>query len=961
MAERRLPIAFGVVLLLGLLAARGIPWLTHEREVIAATPTPNAISAVSPIGLEPRAQACTSPVTYSPQSEVARFVVRDKQKGGGPPLLITAHGPGYKTSAQLPGGYPGAGPAEVPLKTPRSSLLGEFCIRNMGDKKVELAGTEEGRTVGRTSTAVNGAQVSAQLSLTFRRAEPAALGSRIGALFRHDAAFNPMTPLLLWILAIALLVLVPVGTFWALSAGFASADAAAAGAGAATPGFPFAAWLGRSRRRLAPAATRVATLPAWVWLAVAFASTAVWLYVWASRTHSFQNDEMAYVYQARWIDTGLPHSLWDFDVVRTGIQRLNILILAPIVGLFGGPEWARIGHVVNVLLWTSTAIPVYLLVRGLRVAGRWALLAAGLTVFVPWAVVATSFLTEPVAYPAWAFAIWAIWRCVTRPSWRADLLAVALVAVAGVARVNLLALAAVLVVAVVAQELRFGGGRPVRERAAAFARAHLGLVAAAGLVLLVLLLSAAGAVSGADRLFGFYGLANRFHVPTQLLTSKLDVYTTRFIAGFAFVPFAFGLAWAVQTLFRPRDPERFAFVAIGVLAIASIIYTSAGAGFDERYIIYYAPLFAVAFAVALADRDTKPVLVGAAGLVGALLLLSQTWSTSPQGAYSWFVSPAETIYANVILQRIGNDLPSPAHARDVAFVLTLGVVALCMLAASRHRSARTAMGFLIAGVVATQLFQTQDAISRHVNGAGSRAAAGDAARSWVDEAIYGKSHAAILAVNQGNTTAIDPIWAELQFWNDSVSSVVTVGTRGIQVPPSDTYAEARIDPDTGRLETPSLAPYVVLQRGFTGVGFDARVVKQASYLALDLVQLRSRNIFWTASGMQLDGYMDPGRPVAIKVYRHAVTGAGAWCAHADVFAPSGLKTRATLTGPDSRQTKPVPATTAVRVEIPVRFGTRPSLDLTLSATGKVPLADGRIQSVQIAGIGVEKCPPGIGP
>jgi hypothetical protein len=427
------------------------------------------------------------------------------------------------------------------------------------------------------------------------------------------------------------------------------------------------------------------------------------------------------------------------------------------------------------------------------------------------------------------------------------------------------------------------------------------------------------------------------------------------------VPFVFGLAWAAQTLFRPRDPERFAFVTIAVLAIASIIYTSAGAGFDERYIIYYAPLFAVAFAVALADRETKPLLVAIAGVLGAFLLLTQAWSTQPQGDYSWFVSPAETIYANVVLQRIANDLPSPDHARDVAFVLTLLIVALCVVAASRHRAARRIMAFLIGAVLVTQLFQTQDAISRYVNRAGARFGPTAADRSWVDQAIYGKSHAAVLAVGQGNTGPYDPIWAELQFWNDSVSSVVTVGTRLIQVPLSDTYAEASIDTEKGRLVTPFLAPYVVLPRGFPGVGFDARVVKQASYLALDLAQLRSRNVFWVATGAQPDGYLDPGKPVAIRVYRHAVTGAGAWCAHADVVAPFGLNSRATLRGPTSRLTKRIPATKAVRVEIPLRFGDRPHLDLTLSATGKTKLDDGRVQSVQIAGVGVQRCPPDINP
>jgi hypothetical protein len=145
------------------------------------------------------------------------------------------------------------------------------------------------------------------------------------------------------------------------------------------------------------------------------------------------------------------------------------------------------------------------------------------------------------------------------------------------------------------------------------------------------------------------------------------------------------------------------------------------------------------------------------------------------------------------------------------------------------------------------------------------------------------------------------------------------------------------------------------------VGFDTRIVKQASYLALDLAQLRSRNLLWTTTGAQYDGYLDPGKPVTIRVFRHAAHGPGPWCAHADVVAPFGLNSRATLAGPTSRLTKLVPSTKAVRVEIPLRFGSRPHLDLALTATGKAKLADNRIASVQIAGIGVQRCPANIGP
>jgi hypothetical protein len=952
MPSRRIAIFAGVALLVALLLFRGVPYLTQKREVIASTPTPNAITAVSPIGLKPRSQICTNQVSFGPDSQVARFVTADPIQAKGPPLEITASAPGYRARAQVPGGYPGSGPVEVRLAPPKRSLIGEFCIRNAGRAQVVLAGTQEGRTVGRSVATVDGVLSSAQLSLTLRHGRNASVLARLGSLFDHDAALNPMTPALVALLGLAVLILVPLGAFWALAMSFAAADAAAIGADVAPPPVPFARPARRLRERAAPVATRVAAIPAPVWLGVILFIAALWFYVWAMRTHAFQNDEARSVYLARWVDTGLPGSLWNFSIVDTGIQRLNIFILAPIVGLLGGPGWVRTAHAVNAVLFVSAAVPVYLTVRGLRMAARWAVLAAVLTVFMPWAVLTTSFLTEPVAYPAFAWAIWAIWRAVVRPGWRTDLLAIALAVVAASSRVNLLGLTAVLVLAVVAQELRYADGREPRARLHHLLRSHVVLVAAVAIVVLTLVLSATGALD-LNKLAGFYSFQNRLNVPAHLLTSKLDVYTTRFIAGFAFVPFVFGLAWAAQTLFRPQDPERFGFVVVGALAIASIIYSSAGAGFDERYIIYYAPLFAVAFVVALGGREVKPVLVGAAGLLGALLLLSQGWQTQPQGGYSWFAAPAETIYANVFLKRLAGDLPSADHVKEVAFVVTLFVVAACVMAVSKHRASRMFAGMLVAAVVALQFFQTQDAISNYVNGAGSRAAASVTQRSWVDQAIYGKSHAAILAVGAGNSLVFDPIWAEVQFWNDSVNSVVTVGGRVIQVPPSDTYYEASLDTTKGELVGATFAPYLVVPRGFVGVGFDSNAVKQAPYLALDLVKLRSRRLLWTADGAQPDGFMDPGKPVHIRVYRHA--GSVPQCAHADVASPY-IASRVTLADGGVKHSEPVAATKAVRVELPLRWSGRRYLDLTLSAAGKARLPDGRVQTVQISGVGVERCP-----
>jgi len=388
-----------------------------------------------------------------------------------------------------------------------------------------------------------------------------------------------------------------------------------------------------------------------------------------------------------------------------------------------------------------------------------------------------------------------------------------------------------------------------------------------------------------------------------------------------------------------------------------------GAGNDERYLIYYAPVFAVGFAMALGARELRPALVVIVGVLAAVLLWHHTWEAR-YGLFSWFVSPAETVYANAFLRRLASDVPSGLDVRVVALMLELGVVAVCAVAVSGHRRARTLVALLVAGVVIAQIGQTSDALSKYVNGAGLRFAANAQQRSWIDKAIYGKSNAAIFASAQANTPAYDPIWEEVQFWNNSVRSVVTLGEHGIQIPTSDSWTHGSVDPDTGRVLGGPLAPYLVVPRGWMGVGLNAQTVAQSPYTAVDLVKLRSPNLVWTSNGVQDDGFMTPGQPVTIRLYRPAL---GAQrknvCADVDVFAPLGFRGlhRIALADGALRRSVTVRETKPARVAVPLRHPERPFTDLTLTATGVTKLSDGRQVTVQISGVGVERCPAGVRP
>src|SRR4051794_14683410 len=165
-------------------------------------------------------------------------------------------------------------------------------------------------------------------------------------------------------------------------------------------------------------------------LVAAFALAAVVLVRYALRVHSFQPDEYIYVTEGRRIAQDVGNIFNGAYFLPTGIARLNAI--AGAVSQWLLPNDAALpGHkVVNAVGYASTVFPVYLIARGIGVRAGGAVLAAAGAVAIAWIPLTTSLLTEPLTYAVFAWAIWAIWRAAVRPGWRADLVAVALVALA---------------------------------------------------------------------------------------------------------------------------------------------------------------------------------------------------------------------------------------------------------------------------------------------------------------------------------------------------------------------------------------------------------------------------------------------------------------------------------------------------------------------------------------------------
>ena len=924
------------------------PFLQKEREVVTSTPGPPAIEP-SVVALEPGSEACLEGVTFEPRSEIARLGV--VPAAAAPELAITARGEGWSSRARVPAGKR-ADSVEVALDPPRGALVGAFCIRNAGDVRQDLAARGEGRATARPTLKVNGQEVLADVVLTLRRRSPAPVGSRVGEVVDHAAALNPLQPWLVWFLLGAFVLGVPAGALLALRAGSAAPDEPVAPPVRPAPAPPRVPGTARARAAAAAAARRARRVPAWAWLAGLVLAAAVWLWVWASRVGTWQNDEEEYVYLARWITDGLPERLWDFTFLARGLQRLEIFILALPLGTLPAPDAFLAAHAINVAIYASAAIPAWLVARGLGLGTRWRLLAAVLVLATPWVVYSTSFLTEPPGYGIWTWTVWAVWRACLRPGAGSDLLAFALVFLAALTRSGFLLLAPLLPLAVAARALRFGGAREAWRR-----NPVVTVVGGAGA--LALLGWIAGALPVGD-LAGNYGKGLNFGLGGFL--DKVAIYSGRLAVGTGFVVFAVGLAWLLSRLRGRRGEAEWVFAVVALLAAALLFVANVPAGADERYVIYVAPLLAVATAAAFAQRAVGPVAVGLCGVLAAWLVWRLGWNAEG-GPYGFFIGPAETFYARVGLLRLETYLPAWLPVKTAALVLALALTSACAYALSARRRAGTVAAALIAGLVVVQIAQAEYTMRKFANDAGARFGPSLEQRAWVDEAIHGEGRAAVFATSLGNTLGFEAVWRELQFWNTSVSDVALDGARAIRTPIGDAVYEIEVDRATGALRGP-LPGHVVVPRNFLAVMPVGDTVARVDYLPLDLLRLHTpAQARYTIGGVQPDGFIDSGAEASVRFFTAGLDPGVRWCARFPLHLPGdfsgrrggGTRWRVRL-GRRVEEGRLRPEE-ARDVDVPLPPGT-PARDGSVHAEGRVRLADGRTVALQIGQVHVVRCEGG---
>jgi hypothetical protein len=287
---------------------------------------------------------------------------------------------------------------------------------------------------------------------------------------------------------------------------------------------------------------------------------------------------------------------------------------------------------------------------------------------------------------------------------------------------------------------------------------------------------------------------------------------------------------------------------------------------------------------------------------------------------------------------------------------------------TRHRLAPRSAAVLLAALVLLQVGQTDYAVGRYIDQGMAGHGPGLNQRAWVDEEIYGKAKAGYWSVAGGNYGALyGPIAREIQFWNNSVTSVVVMDEQlGTSVPPGDDLVAATMNPTTGLVGAVRLRPgepvrpvprfLVVPADGLSAVY--GRLVTKSAYLPAALVEwkppLRMR---WSIKGTEPDGWLRPD-VATVRVFAAPLAQRSGQCVSVDVRAPVAWHGGWEVKSDGFRRRAEIEPRGFARVEVPLRAiaAGKPYQDVTLTGRGKqVKIEDGRTTTVQLAAVDVKPC------
>jgi hypothetical protein len=576
--------------------------------------------------------------------------------------------------------------------------------------------------------------------------------------------------------------------------------------------------------------TSVAAVPAVAWLVGLVAASTVLRFVFARAIPApfiFQ-DELLYS------ELGKSFGSTGHFAVRelagnAGVGPVYPVLISPAYALFGSLPHAYVAvKAINALLVSLSAVPVYLLTRRL-LAPLPSLLAAVLTLTLPWLFFSALVMTENAFFPIFLFWFWSLVVMLERPTLVRQLVMFALLALAYETRPQAVALLPALVTAlvlVVAGEAWFGDERPRRRAALRSALAFwpTWLLLALGAALFTVVELVVRGQSLSQSLLHAYARLGDVHYSvgsvlrwTLWHVAELDIVT-------GVIPFAALLAVLLAAFSRPTtSPALRAFAAaafgsclwllVEVGAFASSPYSLR---IQDRPLFYVVPVLLVALVVwAFSDVGRAWPLAGFAALMAAALP-----GTAPVPSF---------LGANTINDAFGllsvwvlRDKVTNVNGTMVAVMLAAMAAAAIFLLFPRRWAAVPVFlvfAFFAYGNHSVDFFlnnASHDAIKFGISGR----------KDWIDHAVG--RNADVAALFTGNRDYVT-LW-ENEFFNRSIKPVYYLYR------PADALVEQPVEPDlkTGALITggvPTRAPYALADTSLLVAG---RVIAQDKPLGLAL-------------------------------------------------------------------------------------------------------------------------------
>jgi hypothetical protein len=217
--SRTVALAAGLIgaIVVGLLLT--VPFLREQRRLPAVIVQPSPLFATALTEVAPNKAACIRNANIDRFSEVALFRVGTRQKPA-VPLEMTVSGKGYRQQVQRPANYADNEILALVVQPPERTTSVDVCIRNEGERKIDLYGT--GDTSAAPVTAdIDGERIQ-NFTLSFYEARDATLFQRRQATAERTARFRPVGPSVVLLLALLVILAVPAALIVAI--GLAAGD-----------------------------------------------------------------------------------------------------------------------------------------------------------------------------------------------------------------------------------------------------------------------------------------------------------------------------------------------------------------------------------------------------------------------------------------------------------------------------------------------------------------------------------------------------------------------------------------------------------------------------------------------------------------------------------------------------------------------------------------------------------------